>query len=205
MVSNNLNLIIEENRHKIEKELPSTGATHAVNWKCRTPISSATLSILKKSSLTWSKQQFSRLTSRALVSTTATLTTSSSPFLPALIGSTTVFSDSMNQQSQHFYHHPLTNNNRPSLNFPLSSSLYEQSASGDQLNKASNFLSLSLSPPRIRRREMPALRGPYVSLSEPRQSITMAENEGTYPDTPESNINEYDEEQEDVDQYCRGG
>lgn len=62
-----------------------------------------------------------------------------------------------------------------------------------------DFLSLSLSPPLNRRREMPALRGPFISLSEPRSANLSLDGSG-YQDSPGS-----DEEQEDVSQYCRGG
>ncbi|XP_059611574.1 SRSF protein kinase 3-like isoform X2 [Phlebotomus argentipes] len=64
-----------------------------------------------------------------------------------------------------------------------------------------DFLSLSLSPPLNRRRDMPALRGPFVSLSEPRSGTT----DEPYAESPDSSLYGSDEEQEDVSQYCRGG
>ncbi|XP_055699379.1 SRSF protein kinase 3-like isoform X2 [Phlebotomus papatasi] len=64
-----------------------------------------------------------------------------------------------------------------------------------------DFLSLSLSPPLNRRRDMPALRGPFVSLSEPRSGTT----DELYAESPDSSLYGSDEEQEDVSQYCRGG
>ncbi|XP_046809280.1 SRSF protein kinase 1 isoform X2 [Lucilia cuprina] len=73
----------------------------------------------------------------------------------------------------------------------------------DEDKAQQDFLSLSLSPPLNRRRDMPALRGPYVSLSEPRGTLSTTDE--IFPDSPESSLYGSDEEQEDVAQYCRGG
>ncbi|XP_053953530.1 SRSF protein kinase 3 isoform X3 [Anastrepha ludens] len=69
-------------------------------------------------------------------------------------------------------------------------------------DRQQDFLSLSMSPPLNRRRDMPALRG-IISLSEPRG--TMSTTEEIYPDSPDSSLYGSDEEQEDPSQYCRGG
>ncbi|XP_017466637.1 PREDICTED: LOW QUALITY PROTEIN: uncharacterized protein LOC108359326 [Rhagoletis zephyria] len=68
-------------------------------------------------------------------------------------------------------------------------------------DRQQDFLSLSMSPPLNRRRDMPALRG-IISLSEPRG--TMSTTEEIYPDSPDSSLYGSDEEQEDPSQYCRG-
>ncbi|XP_067643163.1 SRSF protein kinase 3 isoform X3 [Eurosta solidaginis] len=69
-------------------------------------------------------------------------------------------------------------------------------------DRQQDFLSLSMSPPLNRRRDMPALRG-ITSLSEPRG--TMSTTEEIFPDSPDSSLYGSDEEQEDPSQYCRGG
>ncbi|XP_060653275.1 uncharacterized protein LOC132789342 isoform X1 [Drosophila nasuta] len=73
----------------------------------------------------------------------------------------------------------------------------------DEDKAQQDFLSLSLSPPLNRRRDMPALRGPFVSLSEPRGTLSTTDE--IYPDSPDSSLYGSDEEQEDASQYCRGG
>ncbi|XP_017842748.1 SRSF protein kinase 1 isoform X2 [Drosophila busckii] len=73
----------------------------------------------------------------------------------------------------------------------------------DEDRAQQDFLSLSLSPPLNRRRDMPALRGPFVSLSEPRGTLSTTDE--IYPDSPDSSLYGSDEEQEDASQYCRGG
>ncbi|XP_059226848.1 SRSF protein kinase 2 isoform X2 [Stomoxys calcitrans] len=73
----------------------------------------------------------------------------------------------------------------------------------DEDKAQQDFLSLSLSPPLNRRRDMPALRGPYVSLSEPRGTLSTTDE--IFPDSPDSSLYGSDEEQEDAAQYCRGG
>ncbi|XP_037900612.1 SRSF protein kinase 3 [Glossina fuscipes] len=73
----------------------------------------------------------------------------------------------------------------------------------DEDKAQQDFLSLSLSPPLNRRRDMPALRGPYVSLSEPRGSSSTTDE--IFTDSPDSSLYGSDEEQEDAAQYCRGG
>ncbi|KAH8270587.1 hypothetical protein KR018_012075, partial [Drosophila ironensis] len=73
----------------------------------------------------------------------------------------------------------------------------------DEDKAQQDFLSLSLSPPLNRRRDMPALRGPFVSLSEPRG--TLSNTDEIYPDSSDSSLYVSDEEQEDASQYCRGG
>ncbi|XP_023168204.2 SRSF protein kinase 3 isoform X5 [Drosophila hydei] len=73
----------------------------------------------------------------------------------------------------------------------------------DEDKAQQDFLSLSLSPPLNRRRDMPALRGPFVSLSEPRGTLSTTDE--VYPDSPDSSLYGSDEEQEDASQYCRGG
>ncbi|XP_055376726.1 SRSF protein kinase 1-like [Condylostylus longicornis] len=67
------------------------------------------------------------------------------------------------------------------------------------------FLSLSLSPPTNRRKEMPALKGSFISLSEPRSILKTKFLDDTFPnpDSGESGLS--DEEQEDPAQYCKGG
>ncbi|XP_016959412.1 SRSF protein kinase 3 isoform X6 [Drosophila biarmipes] len=73
----------------------------------------------------------------------------------------------------------------------------------DEDKAQQDFLSLSLSPPLNRRRDMPALRGPFVSLSEPRGTLSTTDE--IYPDSSDSSLYVSDEEQEDASQYCRGG
>ncbi|KAH8258707.1 hypothetical protein KR038_004330 [Drosophila bunnanda] len=73
----------------------------------------------------------------------------------------------------------------------------------DEDKAQQDFLSLSLSPPLNRRRDMPALRGPFVSLSEPRGTLSTTDE--VYPDSSDSSLYVSDEEQEDASQYCRGG
>ncbi|XP_049314579.1 SRSF protein kinase 3 isoform X3 [Bactrocera dorsalis] len=69
-------------------------------------------------------------------------------------------------------------------------------------DRQQEFLSLSMSPPLNRRRDMPALRG-IISLSEPRG--TMSTTDDVFPDSPDSSLYGSEEEQEDPLQYCRGG
>ncbi|KAH8318569.1 hypothetical protein KR067_011726 [Drosophila pandora] len=73
----------------------------------------------------------------------------------------------------------------------------------DEDKAQQDFLSLSLSPPLNRRRDMPSLRGPFVSLSEPRGTLSTTDE--IYPDSSDSSLYVSDEEQEDASQYCRGG
>ncbi|XP_055855059.1 SRSF protein kinase 3-like isoform X3 [Episyrphus balteatus] len=77
------------------------------------------------------------------------------------------------------------------------------SKSIDEEKAQQDFLSLSLSPPLNRRRDMPALRGPFVSLSEPRGTLSTTDE--IFPESPDSSLYGSDEEQEDASQYCRGG
>ncbi|XP_037933155.1 SRSF protein kinase 3-like [Teleopsis dalmanni] len=77
------------------------------------------------------------------------------------------------------------------------------STSIDEDKAQQDFLSLSLSPPLNRRRDMPALNRPFVSLSEPRGTLSTTDE--IFPNSPDSSLYGSDEEQEDPSQYCRGG
>ncbi|KAL7013636.1 hypothetical protein ACKWTF_015500 [Chironomus riparius] len=76
-----------------------------------------------------------------------------------------------------------------------------------QQQQQADFLSLSLSPPMNRRnKEMLALKGSFVCLSEPRSTPIPNDDFQQYTDSPDSSLyGSEDEEQEDVAQYRRGG
>ncbi|KAL5291204.1 SRPK2.2 family protein [Megaselia abdita] len=127
--------------------------------------------------------------------------------------------NSYSQSSQKHNYYPLTSSYRddiiqPQVSYLPFTKLFSSSASttattgtgtssSDDDKTQQELLSLSLSPPINRRRESLTLRGPFVSLSQTRDTELNATDE-TYP-SPDSSLYASDEEQEDATQYCRGG